>query len=204
MKSFFIPSLVLGVSLTTGGFCENCDSSSQHHESVKTDAGSMDFSILDRIKNKAVYQHIHHLDTDNKFIELKDGSRWSVSKVGVLKGWEKNKNLVITQNHALFSTSGYALINFDAKLAEPISMVREPTPHKSTHYVKNIVMVNDILTLNDDSRWVIHSSDRDKLSRIAENHCIIVGVNTGGDRDKAPYLLIDTSNNNSVRAQQLH
>ncbi len=194
--------LALSLALVTGG-CGDSYSRSHNNEGMTTDAGNIDFSIIDHIKNKTVYQHINHVDDDKRVVELQDGSRWSVSKLDVVKGWEKSKNLVITQNHASFSTSPFALVNLDIKLAEPISLMREPTPSKSAHYVKNIISVNDIVTLNNDSKWVIHSSDRGKMNKMAENDRIVIGVNTGDDRNSNPYLLIDTTTNNFVRAQQL-
>jgi len=59
------------------------------------------------------------------------------------------------------------------------------------------------VTLSDGLKWVIHSSDRGKLGKMVENDRIVIGVNSEGDKDKNPYLLIDTSTDNHVRAQLL-
>jgi hypothetical protein len=204
MKKSLINVLILSVSLATSACSNTYGSRSQKNEDVTTDAGHIDFGIFDQIKNAAAYQHIHHLDEENGVVEFKDGSRWRVSRLDGIKGWEKSKHLVITQNHATFSTDSYALVNLDIKLAEPISLIREPTPTKDVQYVKNIIFVNDILTLSNGLKWVIHSSDRGKLSKMVENDRIVIGVNSEGDKDQNPYLLIDTSTNNCVRAQQLN
>lgn len=203
MQRSLINALILSVSLATSACSNTYGSRSQKNEDVTTDAGNIDFGIFDKIKNTIAYQHIHHLDEEKGVVEFKDGSRWKVSRLDGIKGWEKSKHLVITQNHATFSTASYALVNLDIKLAEPISLIREPTPGKDVQYVKNIIFVNDIVTLSDGLKWVIHSSDRGKLSKMVENDRILIGVNSEGDKDKNPYLLIDTSTNNCVRAQLL-
>lgn len=187
---------------TTGTATANAEHPQCHKEDVSTHAGHIDFSSFSHKKNAIAHQQIHHLNVENGIVELQDGSRWKVSRVDVIKGWEKCKNLVITQNHSTYSTSSYALVNLDIQLAEPISLVREPTP-KHSRSVSNVVLVNDLVTLNDGKKWIVHSSDRGKLNKIIENDRIVIGVNTSSDRDTSPYLLIDTSTHLFVRAQMV-
>ncbi|MGR3973978.1 MAG: hypothetical protein QRY72_05380 [Candidatus Rhabdochlamydia sp.] len=172
-------------------------------EVVNTDAGNIDFTFTHYVKFPGVFHKIHHINLDDRVVDLEDGSRWNISKTTLVKGWEKSKNLMITQNHSNFSTSRYALVNADLKLAVPASLIREPAPAHGVAYVKSVDRVNDIVTLSDGRNWIVHSSDRGTLSKITEHDRIIVGANTGENREKSPYILINTSNNHYVRAQHI-
>ena len=111
-------------------------------------------------------------------------------------------HLVLTQNQATFSTYRFAIANSDLKLAVPVSLLREPLPAKDKClFIKEIDKANDLVTLNDNGRWIVHSSDTRNLNRMSENHRIVIGVNSGDDQDRCPYILIDTTNNNYVRAR---
>lgn len=177
--------------------------SSSRTEVVNTDAGNIDFTFVNYIKHPGALHKIQQINLDDRFVDLDDGSRWSISRTDTIKGWDRSKNLVVTQNHAGFSTSRYALANVDLKLAVPASLVREPTPSKDAIYVKAVDRVNDMIMTNDGKNWIVHSSDRGALSKISENDRIVIGANTGDNKDKSPYLLIDTSSNHFVRAHPI-
>ena len=197
--------LALAFVLMTGvGAGSNLYASSNYHRSeiINTDAGPIDFSFFENIKIPA-YQQVRSVDQDRKIIELEDGSVLSVAKIELAKEWEGQKKLVLTQNHATFSTFKYALVNLDLKLATPVSLLREPTPSSGVLFVKDVDTTHDKLTLNNNKTWLIHRSDRGVLSKINENDRIIIGVNTGEDRSSNPYLLIDTSKNTPFRSQLL-
>jgi hypothetical protein len=196
MRTQLIHFILLSASLGIG----QVDALSQRTEEVRTDAGRLELPDMGRIKQSGIFHHIKDIHSDGRAFDLENGSQWNVSNGDILKGWGHSKNLVITQNHAGFSTSRFALLNIDLKQAEPISLLREPTPTKENFFVKRLDQVNHLITLNDDKKWIIHADDRGKLSKISENDRIIIGVNTGSDKDKSPYLLIDTANNQFVRA----
>lgn len=169
-------------------------------QQAKTDAGTIDFSVFRFIRFPSAYQKISCVSVRENTFELPDGSKWSTSKIDIVKGWEDNA-VVITTNHATFSTHRYALVNKDLKMAVPVSLEREPIPQKDvTFFVKNVDQVNDLVTLNDGKRWIIHSSDSSGLGKIKEYDRIVIGINTGEDWGKSPYILINTLTNNYVRA----
>lgn len=168
-------------------------------EVIATDAGKIDFHLLRKIRFPGAFHKIARLN--GAHLELQDGSMWSVSKPDTVRGWEKNDRLLITQNQTTFSTYRYALVNVELKLAVPISLTREPTPKdKGIFFVKEVDRSNDILTLNDNKHWVVHSSDRGDFRKISENDRIIIGVNTALVEEKSPYIIIDTHNHTCVRS----
>jgi len=195
--------MVLPLCLGVGAIDAAYTATDHRVEVVNTDAGHIDFTFISLIKNPKVFRSLKEVDVNNRWVMLDDGSCWKVAKSDIIKGWDHSKRLLVTQNHANFSLSRYALVNLDLKLAVPASLEHEPVPDKDVAYVKNIDRVNDIVTLNDGKEWIIHSSDQAVLSKISINDRIIIGANTGDNRDKSPYLLIDTSSNHFVRAHHI-
>ena len=202
MKTRYVVPLAvfLGIASLNEVYCIHNNSSV---EIVSTDAGNIDFSFVRYIRFPGVYHKIQQIDFEDRQIDLEDGSRWSISKVDTVKGWDRDNKLLITQNHAGFSTSRYALVNLDRKSAIPVSLAVEPAPNKSIFFVKGIDVVNDVVALNDSTKWIAHSSDRSHLNKMKENDRVIIGVNTGDDKDRSPYVIVDTANNYYIRAQKV-
>ncbi|MGH2612486.1 MAG: hypothetical protein ACRDFB_05495, partial [Rhabdochlamydiaceae bacterium] len=186
MKTQLIHIMALGICLSEVHFSSVHASSSHQTEEVSTDAGHIHFPNMSHIKHNGAFHQIQNINPEDRVIGLENGSHWSIANADIIKGWGKSKNLVITQNHSGFSTSRFALMNLDLKQAEPISLVREPTPGKDVYFVKSIDRVNDIITLSDGKNWIVHSSDRGRLGKFSENDRTIIGVNTGVDKDKSP------------------
>jgi hypothetical protein len=173
-------------------------------EVISTGAGNIDFYFPVDLKEPSIFVNITSVNKEENTIQLADGSVWEVSNINSVKNWEKSPHIVLGSSQSLFSPmSGYkyALVNLDQKLAEAMSLKNEPRPSEYARYIKALDTVNDIVTLNDDKQWIVHSSDRGDLSKMRPNDRIIVGVNTGVDRDKSPYLLINTSTNLFIRTQ---
>jgi hypothetical protein len=173
-------------------------------EIVATEAGNIDFSICRVANHPAAHQKIARVDLDRKQIVLEDGSVWEVSKVESIRGWDKSNRLLITQNEAkIYPFNRYALVNPELKAAIPISLKQEPRPTDKVRFIQDVDTVNDIVTLNDNKNWIVHASDRGNLSKMQGNDRVIIGINTGDDRDKTPYLLIDTHTGYYVRARAM-
>ncbi len=203
MNHQYIRTAILGLCLITP--LSIVTAHSAHHEQelvVATDAGNINFHFTKLVKSNLTSHSIHQIHQKDNILELTDGSQWNVTKPDVIRGWEKNEHLVLTQNQATFSTYRFALANPELKLAIPVSLIREPIPSKDKClFIKDIDKANDLVTLNDHGRWIIHSSDIRALNKMTENHRIIIGVNSGEDHDRCPYILIDASNNSYVRAR---
>lgn len=202
-KLIYIAALALYLGVGSPNVVHASVCNSNRSEVVNTDAGNIDFTFVSYIKYPKAFHKIQKIDLDDRSIVLDDGSHWKISKTDIVKGWDREKNLVVTQNHAGLSTSRYALVNVDLKLAVPASLECEPTPDKEAYYVKGVDRVNDIITLSDSKNWIVHSSDRGTLSKVNLNDRVVIGANTGDNRDKSPYLLIDTSSNHFVRAHPI-
>lgn len=199
MNKTTVNSIFLGLCLVAFG----CESNKNDNTSdiIITEANQVHFAVVEHIKYLGAFQQITNLNLDTNHIELANGSRWSISHGNLIKGWEKSKNLVITQSHSSFATPRYALVNLDLQLSEPITMEREPTPVNEVIFVKEIDSANNIILLSDNNKLIIHSSDRGTFNKISVNDRVLIGINTGNDRDKSPYLLIDTANHQCVRAK---
>jgi len=186
------------------GWAKNSDSSQA--ESIKTEAGTIDFRFTHYIRHPSALNKIAHLSTEDGTIELGDGSKWAVSKIDLVKGWDKTKHLVVGQNLHTLSTHRYALINTELKLAIPMSLVREPIPSKDggAFYVKAVDHSNDIVVLSDGKNWIVNSSDKINFHKVREHDRMIVGVNIADKADASPYILIDTANGMYMRANPLN
>jgi hypothetical protein len=181
--------------------CAKTHECTREEHVVKTEAGNIDFHFTHNIKHPLAFHKIARIK-DNA-VELEDASRWTVSKIDIIKGWNSS-HVTVTQNHAALSTQKFALLNTDLKLAIPASLAREAAPNKEqANYITTIDTANDILVLKGDKRWIVHSSDNSTLNKMEEHHRVIIGVNTGEGRDHSPYLIIDTANNVCVRASLL-
>ena len=202
MKTSIMRVVGLVFCLNAAEFSTIYAATCSHSEVVNTDAGHIDFTFVNYVKHSIAYQKIRHISTEDKAVDLENGSRWSISKADTVRGWESSKSVVVTQNHASFSTARYALLNPELKLAVPASLIREPAP-KDALYIASIDRVNDMVILSDNKKWIIHADDRSNLSKMQDHDRIIVGVNTSHDQDKSPYLLIDTSNHHFVRAHNI-
>jgi|GEM_PF-4111638 hypothetical protein len=175
----------------------------EHEEYVKTDAGNIDFRHLNHVKFPGVFHKIARLQLKDNYLELEDGSKWSLSRAETVKGWESNR-VVLCQNMATLSTYRFALVNLDLKMAMPISLIREPLPTKDdVAFVKNIDRSSDIIVTSDGRRWIVHSSDGSNFSKFNEHDRLEIGANVSDSAEKCPYILIDTAHNSYVRAKLL-
>ena len=204
MKSKYVHWFLAGALTSAFGsvYAKNADKCVEHvsEDHIQTDAGIMDFRVFHVAKFPAVFHKISRFFIKENAFELPDGSKWSTSKIDLVKGWEGN-SLVIVPNHATFSTHRFALVNKDLKLAVPISLELEPIPQKEgVYFIRNIDQANDLMTLSDGRRWIVNSSDISNLSKMKEHDRVIIGANIKEGWDKSPYVLIDTAHNIYVRA----
>lgn len=164
---------------------------------LSTDAGDINFDLIKvhTDNNPLAFQKVDKISVEDRIISLSNGSVWKVSNVDAVRGWEKYKNLVITQNHATFSSHKFALVNLDLGLAEPISLLTPPTPHKDNLFVKRIDATHDIVVLSNDKDFSVHTRDHGILKKFNVNGPVLLGINTMDQDTSNPYIIVDVSLN---------
>ncbi len=193
-----------GIFADTNSYAFPTTESSVEHKNNKTEAGSINFDVLNFLdKNQPIYQQIVDSSESKKTITFKNGSIWKVSNIESVKGWENSKHLVLTQNHAIFSTYKFALINQDLGLAEPVSLIKAPFPNgKHNLFIESLSTQVNAIKLNNKQIFVVQAEDNGSLKGFHENNLILLGANTSDKDARNPYIIIDVSlnSNDYVRA----
>lgn len=167
---------------------------------LTTDAGEINFNLfLSLDKDEPLEQIIKELSTETNTIVLGNGSRWDVSNFDSIKTWEQYNNLIVTQNHAIFSLYKYALVNLDLNLAVPISLISPPLPtSKEFLYVRSIDYEQNLVILSTGQTFLIHSGDHGTLRKFHENNPVVLGANSCEKDISNPLLIIDVSLNSNT------
>ena len=175
---------------------------------VETDAGSIDFGLIDYIgKPPGLIHHLIECSLKHNTFILDNLSKWSSSNIEMVKNWKDDDDLLITQNQAFFSACRFALVNPRLQKAVPISLIREPLPvdHKM-YFIMKIDPANDLIALSNGIEYTIYLQDHGTLRKFSENDRVIIGFNSSDRLDSISidyyksYLLIDTTCNSCVRA----
>lgn len=164
---------------------------------ISTDAGDINFALMKVLSdNPMVFQKVDKISIEDHTITLVNGSVWKVSNIDAVRGWDKYENLVITQNHATFSTHKFGLVNTELRLAEPVSLLTPPLPnHQDALFIKKIDPTHDIVVLNNDKEFVVHTRDHGILNKFSVNSPVLVGVNTMDECNSNPNIIVDASLN---------
>src|ERR1700678_1417645 len=110
MNHKYIQTAVLGLCLIAPlSFVTANTAQHEQEHVVATDAGNINFHFNRLVKSGLTSHAIHHIHQKDNIVELMDGSHWSATKPDVVRGWEKNTHLVLTQNQATMSTHRFAL-----------------------------------------------------------------------------------------------
>lgn len=178
---------------------------------IATDAGSIDFGLIESIGNiPGLIHRIVDFNPNTQLFTLENQSEWSASNLDMIKNWKADDDLLITQNQAFFSGYRFAIVNPRLQKAVPISLVTEPLPidHKM-FFLINVDPSNDVVTLSNGVEYSIEKHDHGTLRKFAKNNRIILGFNSSDKLDLVTsdyykrYLLIDTTCNSYVRANPL-
>lgn len=176
---------------------------------ASTDAGPIDFGLVASLEEiPGLFLHLKDCEEKGSVFLLDNGSKWSTSEIEMVRNWDEEDELLITQNEALFSSifERFAIVNRRLQKAVPISRCSEPEPNEKAMYVKKVDTKNNLLVLNNGMEFRIHDHDHNALHQFDENDRILIGFNSG-HRPNANfaehfmhYILVNTRSNNYVRA----
>lgn len=177
---------------------------------IKTEAGEIDFGLIESIPSiPGLFQRLKEVGQEKDTFKLDNESKWMASEIETLKGWAGD-DLILTQNQAIFSTYRFALINPHLQKAEPISLSVEPLPIKDkTFFIDSIDIRNDVVKLENNTEWAVHSGDHGTLRKFAPHDRVMFGVNSSDRIDninhekRSPYILINTTHNLYVRVSKI-
>jgi hypothetical protein len=124
-------------------------------------------------------------------VELEDGSQWVVASYDRYKtlNWLVSDSVVITPNHAWFSSYDFVLNNQNTGDAIEINLLMGPIfLGVYSHWIVAIDSMNDQLILEDGSIWTVESL---WWSKWDIGQYVIIGVNDGYKSNTLPNILIN-------------
>ena len=109
--------------------------------------------------------------------------------------------ITITQNTAWFPSYDYCLCNFDTGKVVEVNLSLGPAIGSPfTHWIDAIDYRENVVILEDGSRWSITSRDSSAFRRWMPGDIVIVGANDGWLSGSRPFILIDVAANTFARA----
>jgi hypothetical protein len=129
-------------------------------------------------------------------IELEDGSVWAISAGDCYKtlNWLSTDMIVITPNHAWFSSYAYRLNNQNTGASVEVNLSLYLNPVFHTVYNHVIVLMDDLLQmiwLEDGSCWSISAWDYTTKWMVGDT--VIIGINDGILSSSRPNILINAN-----------
>jgi len=149
---------------------------------------------------------VNTIAVDGDSIEMEDGSWWKISTSDSYKvlGWRINDPLVVTPYNTWLSSTSYTITNKNtgSKVKAKLS-VGPITYGPNSHWVTSFDPFSGYVCLENNSCWMISSSDLNLLREWALNDTIIMGVN---DQWFSSYdfILINVNMNHFVRAKRYY
>lgn len=132
----------------------------------------------------------------NNIVEFEDGSQWSVrpDHAYVTLSWHPSDIVAITPNHSWFSSYNYTLTNQNTGEAVNANLYLGPIYNGPfTHWIAAIDYYNNIIYLEDGSRWSMSSFDSSIVYSWVLNDTVIIGVNDGLFSSSRPNILINVN-----------
>lgn len=129
-------------------------------------------------------------------VGLEDGSVWTVSAADMYKigGWYSNDVVVITPNHSWFSSYQYVITNQTTQDAVAANLYLAPFYRgEYTHWIMGIDYYNNVVYLEDGSRWWMSAFDSVITDRWYLGDTVIIGVNDSLFSSSRPNILINVS-----------
>lgn len=134
-------------------------------------------------------------------VELEDGSIWVVNpndRYNTLN-WMTGDVIIITPNHALFSSYMYCLVNLNTGAVVRVNLALGPIYNGIfTHWIIAIDYFHRQICLEDGSVWSISWFDDSIMNKWLVNDTIIIGINDGLLSSFNPNMLINVNVNNNV------
>lgn len=135
-------------------------------------------------------------------IELMDGSIWLVSANDAYTplSWFTSDLLIITPNHDWFSSYNFKITNQSTGEAILVNMYLGPLYSGAyTYWISAIDYSNNIVFLNDGSRWDMSFFDRKIVKKWLVNDTVMIGINDGSLSSYNPNILINVNMLNYAR-----
>jgi len=124
------------------------------------------------------------------WILLEDGSKWKTVQCDYddVITWSIGDVVYITQSNSVLCGYDYMMINFTKKTVVYVNRLVKPTYFgPNSRFIVAIDHESKRLLLNDGTWWSVSEYDE----RWEENHTLIIGVNSGFDKEDYPFILIN-------------
>lgn len=137
--------------------------------------------LLSHEAPKSKYYHwVNEIIDFGNFIELEDGSRWTVAPTSVYKAvhWGAYDHMVITPNHHWLPSCAYCITNPATGSYVEADLYLHPIPFGPyTHWVVALDKYAGHVFLEDGSSWKVSYDDRSLFEKWEINNFIIIGEN---------------------------
>lgn len=149
------------------------------------------------------YHHPYIVSALGDQVELEDGSNWAIHVGDRYKtfNWLTSDEILITPNHAWFSSYMFCLLNKNTGTSVQANLTLGPIYNGPvTHWILAIDYFSEEVCLEDGSIWKVSGFDSSTFNRWMVNDTIIIGVNDGFLHSTKPNILINVNNLAYVRA----
>lgn len=178
---------------------ENSEEISEEGKDVEFGA----FYIVDDVTYKAAH-YVYATTPSGGFVEIDDGSIWSISSVDRYKTryWENNDLIVVATNDAWFPRGRFKILNYTLGESAQVDIYDGPKANLDFRYVYAIDYYNMIIWLDDGTCWDVSGCER-QFDGWLSGHIMIVGVNKGWGSSYYPFMLYNVSTNDYMISDSL-
>lgn len=129
-------------------------------------------------------------------VEFDDGSVWSVPSRDAYKtlNWLPCDLIVVTPNRSWFSNYGFRLTNQNTGVSVEVDLTLGPIYNAPfTHWITGIDYYNNVVYIEDGSRWNMSYFDGNIVGKWVVNDTVIIGINDGWLSSSKPNILINVN-----------
>lgn len=175
-------------------------------QNVDEDRISAGWLFNPTLTHHGAHHHPINISPKGDTIELEDGSIWSTSHSDrhKSKDWLPEDILVLTPNHAWFSSYDYRLTNQTTGSSIEANITLGPVMHHTNvHRIIAKDTSRGILTLSDGSQWDMSWFDHAIVDKFEVLDFVILGSNDGWWKGFNPNILFNCATMTHARASRV-
>lgn len=151
--------------------------------------------ILFNTSHKGAHHQLLMMDPLAEWMEIDDGSRWYINpnQRRITYNWSVFDTIVITPNHAWFSSFEFCATNINKNQTVEIKIKGRPIPNEvNAHWIIGIDSIRQEICLEDGSVWKLDGWDSNVYRNWATMDYVIIGVNDSvWSKTSYPNILIN-------------
>ncbi len=176
---------------------QECDEAAKQDASARSLANS-----IFHIQHNGCILNIHSSSVFGMLI-FTDGSMWQIAPQDQYTAfsWVSFDPVIITPSTIKQSAYQYNIANQASGQVIQATLTMGPTYNGPTnHWITDIDLINNLVYLEDGTRWLIGTADRRILRKWQINDTVIIGVNNNVNAKRAPHILLNVQMLNHATA----